>query len=61
MNAILQEKKQTRKVELQQEDLQKDSLGYSRRTIPIIMEYLEALILKSMFVNPSGNSVIFQC
>ena len=58
MKAILQEKQQTRKVELQPEDLQKDSLGYFRRTIPIIMEYLEALILGSMFVNPSGNSMI---
>ena len=34
MKAILQEKKQTRKVELQPEDLQEDSLGYSSRTIP---------------------------
>ena len=37
MKAILQEKQQIRKVELQPEDLQKDSLGYFRRTIPIIM------------------------
>ena len=35
MKAILQEKQQTRKVKLQPEDLQEDSLGYFSWAIPI--------------------------
>ena len=58
MKAILQEKQHPGKVELQQEDLQKDSLGCLVVLFQTINEYVEALISKSVITNPYRNSVI---
>ena len=57
--AILQEKQHPGKVELQQEDLQKDSLGYLVVLFQSTREYLETLMY--VLINPSGNNMIFQC
>ena len=58
MKAILQEKQHPGKVELQQEDMQKDSLGCLEVLFQSISESLETLISKSVITNPSGNGVI---